>query len=80
MQKATRADLAGGDSRTNAAIVRELILGGNRGPKRDVVLLNAGAALFVAGKARSLTEGWDLAAELIDSGAAKAKLAELCSR
>jgi anthranilate phosphoribosyltransferase len=41
------------------------------------VLLNAGAALFVAGKARSLVEGWEVAKAVIDSGAARAKLAEL---
>ena len=51
--------------------------GEERGPKRDAVLLNAAAALFVAGKTKSLAEGWDLAAETIDSGKAEAKLAEL---
>ncbi len=79
LQSATLADLAGGDRAANAAIVRRLISGENRGPKRDAVLLNTGAALFVAGKVRSLTEGWNLAAQLIDSGAAQAKLAELAA-
>ena len=51
--------------------------GGERGPKLDAVLLNAAAALFVAGKTESLIEGWDLAAEIIDDGRANAKLAEL---
>jgi anthranilate phosphoribosyltransferase len=56
-------------------------LGGEeRGPKRDAVLLNAAAALFVAGKARSLTEGWELAAQLIDSGEAAKKLNALAGR
>jgi anthranilate phosphoribosyltransferase len=77
VRPATLGDLAGGDRETNAAIVRRLITGEDRGPKRDAVLLNAGAALFVAGSVRSLTEGWELAAELIDRGTAKAKLAEL---
>jgi anthranilate phosphoribosyltransferase len=54
-----------------------LLEGRERGPKRDAVLLNAGAALFVAGKVKSLGEGWDLAAELIDSGKAQAKLQSL---
>jgi anthranilate phosphoribosyltransferase len=53
------------------------LCGEERGPKRDAVLLTAGAALFVAGAATSVTAGWDLAAEAIDSGQAKAKLAEL---
>ena len=53
----------------NAGIVRE-ILGGAKGPRRDVVLLNAGASLFVGGKAASVREGIQRAAEAIDSGSA----------
>ena len=71
------ADLIGGDSKTNAEIVRRILRGGERGPKLDTVLLNAAAALFVAGKTKSLVAGWDLAAEIIDDGRANAKLAEL---
>ncbi len=48
-----------------------------RGPKRDAVLLNAGAALFVAGRTKSVSEGWELAAELLSNGRANAKLEEL---
>jgi anthranilate phosphoribosyltransferase len=77
VQPAELADLAGGDRGANAQIVRRLLGGGERGPKRDAVLLNAAAALFVADKARSLTEGWELAGELVDSGKAMAKLKEL---
>ena len=77
VQSAKLADLIGGDSRTNAEIVRRILRGGERGPKLDAVLLNAAAALFVAGKTESLVEGWDLAAEIIDDGRANAKLAEL---
>jgi len=77
LQPATLADLRGGDREVNAAIIRRILRGEERGPKRDVVLLNAAAALFVAGRAKSLTEGWDLAAETIDSGKAAGKLAEL---
>jgi anthranilate phosphoribosyltransferase len=77
LQPATLADLAGGDRETNAGIVRRVIGGEERGPKRDAVLLNAAAALFVAGKARSLTEGWEMAAQLIDSGEATKKLKAL---
>ena len=77
LQRATLADLLGGDKITNAKIVREILFGAERGSKRDAVLLNAAAALFIAGKTKSSSEGWDLAVETIDSGKAKAKLAEL---
>jgi anthranilate phosphoribosyltransferase len=77
LQPAALADLLGGDKMTNAKIVREILSGKERGPKRDAVLLNAAAALFVAGKERSLAEGWDLAIETIDGGKAKAKLEDL---
>ena len=77
LQRAALADLIGGDRKANAEIVRRLFLGEERGPKRDVVLLNAAAALFVAGRTKSLVEGWELAAEMIDAGRAHAKLAEL---
>jgi anthranilate phosphoribosyltransferase len=77
LQPATLADLLGGDKNQNAEIVRRILAGDERGPKRDAVLLNAGAALFVAGKAKSLADGWDLAAATIDGGKAGAKLAEL---
>jgi anthranilate phosphoribosyltransferase len=76
-QPATLADLIGGDRAANALIVRRILNGEERGPKRDAVLLNAGAALFVAGKARTITEGWEMAAELIDSGQAHRKLEAL---
>ena len=79
-QRATLADLLGGDRNTNAEILRRVLRGDERGPKRDAVLLNAAAALFVAGKTASLIEGWDLAAETIDGGGAAAKLAELARR
>ena len=79
LQAATLEDLRGSDKFQNAKIVRQILHGEERGPKRDAVLLNAGAALFVAGKTRSLAEGWDLAAETIDSRRAEAKLLELAS-
>jgi anthranilate phosphoribosyltransferase len=77
LQPATLADLRGGDREVNAAIIRRILAGDERGPKRDAVLLNAGAALFVAGRATSLQAGWDLAAATIDSGQAKDKLRDL---
>jgi anthranilate phosphoribosyltransferase len=76
-QPCTLKDLLGGDRSANANIVRRLVSGLERGPKRDVVLLNAAAALLVSGKARSLTEGWAHAEELIDTGRVAAKLKEL---
>ncbi len=77
LQAASLNDLAGGTREANAVIIRRVLGGDERGPKRDAVLLNSGAAFFVAGRVRSITEGWDLAASLIDDGRAQAKLAEL---
>ena len=77
LQPASLADLRGGDKFANAEIIRRILRGDERGPKRDAVLLNAGAALFVAGKTKSVSDGWGLAGETIDSGLANAKLAEL---
>jgi anthranilate phosphoribosyltransferase len=76
-----RADveaLRGGDPMTNAAAVLD-VLDGSTGPVRDVVLLNAAAALVVAGAAGDLAEGRDAAVRSIDSGAARDVLAELVS-
>ncbi|MGD0538299.1 MAG: anthranilate phosphoribosyltransferase [Verrucomicrobiota bacterium] len=78
-QRASLEDLRGGDREVNADIIRRILRGEERGPKRDAVLLNAGAALFIAGKTRAISDGWELAAELIDSGRAQAKLVELTS-
>ncbi len=63
----------GGDAATNAGIIRGVLAGG-RGPHRDVVLLNAGAGLLIAGAAASIREGIARAAEAIDSGRAAAAL------
>jgi anthranilate phosphoribosyltransferase len=80
LQPATLADLRGGDRAINADIIRRVIGGQERGPRRDAVLLNAAAALFVAGRTRALLEGWELAADLIDSGQAAKKLNRLTER
>ena len=69
------ADLKGGDAPANAAILRG-IFDGKKGPARDVVLLNASAALYVAGLAPNLKDGVALARKSIDSGAAKETLAK----
>jgi anthranilate phosphoribosyltransferase len=68
--------LRGGDAATNASIV-ESILKGETGPRRDVVLLNAAAAIVAGGAASTLQEGVAVAARSIDSGAARKKLDEL---
>lgn len=70
-----KVDLIGGTPQENAAITLA-ILNGEKGPKRDAVLMNAGAALYVAGKSESLADGIKFAAEIIDSGKAKQKLEE----
>ena len=77
LQPASLKDLAGGDSKTNAEIIRRVFSGQERGPKLDAVLLNSAAAMFVAGKVRNLGEGWDVAKELIRSGTTGEKLNEL---
>ena len=77
LQPATLEDLAGSDRQFNARIVQTLLKGEERGPKRDAVLLNTAAALMVAGRARTMAAGWDLAATVIDTGEALRKLNEL---
>lgn len=76
LERATAADLAGGDALTNAETIRS-ILAGAKGRRRDIVLLNAAAAFRVAGRVDALGAGLGVAAESIDSGAAAAKLAAL---
>lgn len=71
----TKEDLVGGDSKVNAEIAID-ILKGAKGAKRDVVLLNSGIALYLAGKADSIADGVELAKETIDSGKALSKLNE----
>ena len=75
--KSDAAALKGGEAEENAAIIRE-VLAGKRGPRRDVVLLNAGVALFVAGgRVNTIKEGIAAAAAAIDSGAAQRRLQEM---
>lgn len=73
LTRCTKDDLVGGTPEENAAITRA-ILNGEKGPKRDAVLMNAGASLYIGGKAESMEAGVALAAELIDSGKAAAVL------
>jgi anthranilate phosphoribosyltransferase len=76
LRRAPLSEIAGGDTATNAAIVRR-ILRGEKSARRDVVLLNAAAALVAAGRADSLGEALPAAADSIDSGTALAKLEAL---
>lgn len=69
LKSCSKADLVGGTPDENAQITRD-ILAGVKGPKRDAVLMNAGAALYIGGKADSMADGIKLAAEIIDSGKA----------
>ena len=70
-------ELLGGTPQENAAITRHILSGEDRGPRRDVVLLNSGMALYVGSKADTLTEGISQAADSIDSGIALEKLSTL---
>ncbi len=74
--RCTKEELKGGTPAENAAITRD-ILGGAKGAKRNAVLLNAGASLYIAGKADTFADGVKLAAEIIDSGKALATLERL---
>jgi len=76
LKSAPAREVAGGDPAENAQILRG-VLSGERGPRRDVVLMNAAAALLAGGKAKNLKEGVRMAAEAIDSGAARRTLDRL---
>ena len=76
LERCTKEDLAGGTPEENAAITRS-VLGGEKGPRRNAVLMNAGASLYIGGKADSMKDGIALAAELIDSGKALETLEKL---
>ena len=72
-----KSDLVGGTPAENAEITRNILSGRERGPKRGAVLMNAGAGLYLAGKAENWEEGVAMAAELIDSGKATETLEKL---
>ena len=75
-ERCTKEDLKGGTPEENTKIVRD-ILGGQKGYKRNAVLMNAGASLYIGGKVDSMKEGIELAAEIIDSGKALETLDKL---
>lgn len=74
LKRGNAGDLLGGTPAENAAITRAILEGKEKGAKRDAAVINAAAALFVAGKAESLKKAVELAEEVIDSGKALAKL------
>ena len=76
LERCTKDDLKGGSPQENAEILKA-VLSGEKGAKRDAVLMNAGASLYIGGKADSMQDGIKLAAELIDSGKAVAALEKL---
>ena len=71
-----KEELTGGTPEENAAITCAILSGAERGPKRCAVCLNAGAALYVTGRAESLEDGVRMAEQLIDNGSAQKKLEE----
>jgi len=77
IKKAKKEDLVAGNIGENKEIVLEILENTEKGPRRDIVLVNAAAAIVVGGKAKNLKEGIKLAIESIDSGAAFKKLEEL---
>jgi anthranilate phosphoribosyltransferase len=76
LKRAKLSDIAGGDKESNARTTLS-ILEGEKGPKRDIVLMNSAAALVVAGKTENLREAFEMAAEAVDSGKSKDKLEEV---
>jgi anthranilate phosphoribosyltransferase len=76
LKRYERDELLGGDAVENAKTLREILTGDIQGAKRDVILLNAGAGLYISDKAGSIKEGVALARDLIDSGKALEKLEE----
>ncbi len=77
LKRGSKADIVGGDAQENANITLGILKGEIRDSKRDIVLLNSGAALYVSGKAQSIADGVKLAGELIDSGKALEQLNKL---
>src|SRR5205807_10286096 len=79
LPRARLEDIRGGEPQHNAELMRDLFAGAG-GPLRDIVLLNSGAALLVAGRVTTVEAGIELAARSLDSGAARRGLAELVAR
>lgn len=80
MQRCTLEDVQGGSPAYNAQVIRDIFTGKERGPKRDMLLLNAAATFVVADKASCMEEGLVIARETLDSGRAAAKLDEIIAK
>jgi anthranilate phosphoribosyltransferase len=78
LDRAPVGDISGGTPEDNATDLRAIVEGDETGPKRDVILANAGAAIYVAGEADGLEAGAERALTAIESGDAAAKLSDLC--
>ncbi|MCR5538331.1 MAG: anthranilate phosphoribosyltransferase [Lachnospiraceae bacterium] len=78
--RCAKEELVGGTPEENAVITRAVLQGNDKGPKRQAVCMNAGAALYIAGRAETIEEGVRMAERLIDRGAAAAKLGEFAAR
>lgn len=74
LARGTKEDIVGGTPQENAELTKNILSGKETGPKRDIVLMNAGLAIYIGGIADSIEEGIRKAAELIDSGAATEKM------
>ena len=70
LTRSTKKDLEGGTPEENAKITRDILSGKDKGPKYETVLMNAGAALYISGKATDIADGIGKARELIDNGEA----------
>ena len=79
LQRAPKEEIVGGTPEENAQTTRDILAGKLHGAKRDIILMNAGCALFCAGKAESIGNGIALAAKIIDSGAALEKIGEMAA-
>ena len=78
-EKASLEDLKGGEPEENAVIIKNILENSDKGKKADIVILNAGAGIFVGGKSKNLKDGVQLARESIESGAALEKLNQLAA-
>ncbi len=73
-------DIARRPTAFTAQVIRDIFSGAERGPRRDFLVLNNAATLYVSGKARTIKEGIEMSQSLIDSGAAQRKLQELVEK
>jgi len=80
LKRCTLNDIAGGSPEFNAQVIRNIFSGAEHGPRRDFLVLNNAATLYVSGKVPSIQEGIELSRSLIDSGAAARKLQELVEK